>query len=288
MKTPPLVSVICLCYNHSHYVVEAMASVLRQSYNNCELIVVDDASSDESVDVIERFRQLNPSVKFIRLSKNAGNCRAFNHGLRISRGEFIIDLAAEDVLMPERIEEGLKAFQRAGTEYGVNFTDAEYIDADGTLLYRHSDRFPHHTVPQGDVYKELIQRYFICPPSMMFSRKVMDHLRGYDESLAYEDFDFWIRSSREFKYCYTPQVLVKKRILANSLSSRQFVRGRGRNHQQTTYMVCEKIYYLNRNREERRALAARLVYEMKSSVNMLHFRIFLKFAYLFFKNIFKI
>lgn len=282
----PLVSVICLCFNHRHYVIEAMTSVLNQSCTDWELIVVDDASTDGSVDVIKEFLSSNQRVKFLPLNSNVGNCKAFNLGLKIAKGDFVIDLAADDILLPERIEEGLKAFALSGPGYGVNFSDAEYIDGHGIFLYRHSDKFPHQSIPQGDIYCELIKRYFICPPTMMFRREVIDDLHGYDETLAYEDFDFWIRSSRKFKYCYIPAVLVKKRVLKNSLSARQFIPGS--THQETTYKVCLKVFSLSKTREERSALTTRLLYEIKCAAKIRNFSLSLKFIRILIRNIFSL
>lgn len=262
-----------------------MTSVIKQTYRNFELIVVDDASTDGSAAIIGEFIALNPSVKFIALAGNGGNCRAFNQGLKIAKGDYVIDLAADDVLFPERIAEGVRGLHEKGHEHGVNFTDAAYIDADNRVLYHHSDRFPHSTVPQGDVYVALIRHYFICPPSMMFRKTVIEYLGGYDESLSYEDFDFWIRSSRVFKYCYTPEVLVSKRVLKGSLSSRQFERGS--KHQETTYRVCKKIYFLNRTKEERTALTKRIAYEIKCSIEMMNIGVSLKLFVLLARNLSK-
>ncbi|MBL7857901.1 MAG: glycosyltransferase [Cyclobacteriaceae bacterium] len=258
--TPPLVSVICLCHNHARFVREAIESVLLQTYPNIQLLVVDDASTDESVTVIQDLIAAYPSITFLSLRKNVGNCKAFNHGLALTTGAFIIDLAADDVLLPERIENGVQSFQEHSPDYGVHFSDAEWIDEAGQHVYNHSEKFPHHTIPQGDVYRHLIERYFICSPSMMFKREVMEYMGGYDETLAYEDFDFWIRSSRKFNYCYTPAILVKKRIVKDSLSERQFKHGSLQ--QESTYQVCKKIYKLNRTREEKRALQRRVYYEI--------------------------
>ena len=271
----PLVSVICLCYNHRSYVREAIESVLQQTYPNVELIVVDDASTDSSVSEIQMLLNAYPVIRFLSLPQNVGNCKAFNQGWLLSKGEYIIDLAADDVLMPTRIEEGIMAFKGLPDAYGVNFSDAEWIGARGEHLYMHSDRFPHHTIPQGDVYQSLIDRYFICSPSMMIKRTVMDDLGGYDERLTYEDFDFWIRSARNFKFCYTPKVLVKKRVLDKSLSKKQF--SRGSQQQKSTYQVCEKIFGLNRTKEEFRALQRRIRYEIGVSLRFLHVGLMIKY-----------
>src|SRR5690606_39263364 len=115
-------------------------------------------------------------------------------------------------------------FQQGGPTLGLNFTDAENITENGAHISFHSDRFPHEHVPQGSIYSHLINRYFISSPTMMFSRVLIDRLGGYDEDLAYEDFDLWIRGAREFSFSYTPSVLVKRPIVNNSMASRQFTR----------------------------------------------------------------
>lgn len=275
----PLVTVICLCYNQSRFVEEAIASVAAQTYPSVELIVVDDCSTDDSADVIRKIIGNYANATFLPLSENHGHTRAFNHALASAQGDFIIDLAADDVLMPERIARGVEALSAAGDAYGVNFTDAEWMSEEGKRLYPHSDRFPHSTIPQGDVYKDIIERFFICSPTMMFRRNVIEALGGYDPTLHYEDFDFWVRSARRFHYCYTPEVLVKKRIVRNSMSDRQF--SLLSPQLRSTYRVCEKILELNRSPEEHEALKRRVLYEMRVSLRLLHFPVFFRYLSLY-------
>lgn len=279
----PPVSVICLCYNQSRFVKEAIISVMDQTYANVQLIVVDDASTDNSVSMIEECRKQYPQMLFFPLTENVGNCKAFNFGLRHAVGEYIIDLAADDVLLPDRVSKGIEALSEAGANYGVHFTDADWIDRDGAFLYRHSHRFPHDSIPQGDVYKDMIERFFICSPTMMYRGETIRSLGGYDESLAYEDFDFWIRSSRRYLYCYTPEVLVKKRVVKDSMSQKQFsFRSR---QLRSTYRVCEKIVELNRKKDEQRALGKRIRYEISVCIRLLAFRLALKYFVLYLKNL---
>lgn len=275
-------SVICVCYNHERFVADAIASVLRQTHANTELIIVDDGSSDNSVSTIEVAIRDFPQVQFFPLPRNGGYCRAFNHGLAYATGDFMIDLAADDILLPERIATGISELEERGPRYGVHFSDAWMTDEEGRELFRHSERFPHEAVPQGDVYRNLIERYFICSPTMMFRRSVIESLNGYDESLLYEDFDFWIRSSRTFYYCYSPEVLVRKRIVGNALSKKQFS---VLNPQLwSTFHVCQKIMALNRNTAEQAALARRIRYEMRVCARLLNFALVFKYARLYLAN----
>lgn len=252
MNSQPVVSIICVCYNHERFVRDAIQSVLDQSYPNIELIVIDDGSSDNSVEIIKSM-----NVTLIDLKTNGGYTKAFNEGWRRSKGDFIIDLAGDDTLLRDRVRIGVEEFSKRDETYGVQFGDAVYSTGDV-----HSHRFP--SPPEGSIYTELIEKYFICSPSMMSRRSVYAKLDGYDESLAYEDFDFWIRSSRYFKYFYTPDVFVHKRIVKGSLSEKQFKRG---NVQQlSTFRVCEKILALNKTQEENNALRNRIWYEIRQCV----------------------
>ncbi|CAN5132939.1 glycosyltransferase [soil metagenome] len=283
MPLTPVVTVICLCYNQQDYVKEAICSVLNQDYKNIELMVVDDASTDHSPDEILKVIKDHPEISFIQLEKNVGNCRAFNTALFRAKGSFIIDLAADDVLLPERISTGVVALEAAGPDFGVNFTDAALIDENSIIIGYHYRRDTKgkllDSLPQGDVYQEILSRYFICPPTMMARKEVFEQLNGYDESLAYEDFDFFVRSSRNFNYCYTDKVLVQKRILADSLSSKQY---KPESQQLlSTYLICSKAFELNRSKEEHLALQKRIRYELRQAILSNNYKIATKFLSLY-------
>ena len=258
----PLVSVICLCYNHSKYVVESMESVLSQSYENVELIVVDDASTDDSQSVIRVFIEKFIRVKFIPLAKNAGNCKAFNIGWHASSGDYVIDLAADDLLLPERVSLGVACLRKAGSEYGLHFGDARIIDKNGITTGEHlTGAYFNGIVPEGILFATILAKYFINPATMMYSNRLLEYLKGYDESLAYEDFDLWVRSSKYFKYCYSNSFLIAKRVLKDSHGGKQYKPGS--TMLKSTFVVCEKAYALCENKEEYRALLIRIKYEMK-------------------------
>lgn len=282
----PLVSVICLNYNHAAYIREAIESVLSQTYQPVELIIVDDNSQDNSREIIEDIAGNNRNIQCILADKNLGNCAAFNQGFRLSKGNFIIDLAADDLLLPERIAAGMHCFEHYGADYGVNFTDALYIDQNGKKIRSHYPRDGRgnliDTVPQGYIYKDLLARYFICAPTMMIRRSVLEKLQGYDESLAYEDFDFWIRSSRIFKYCFTNQMLVRKRILSGSLSSGQYKPDS--RILDSTWQVCMKAEKLNETDEERKSLLNRCRYEFRKALFSGNFSTAGKFAAMIQRN----
>ena len=264
----PLVSVIALCFNHERFVEEAILSVLNQTYPNIEIIVVDDASTDHSQSVIHQLIQEHENIKCIPLDKNVGSCAAFNIGYKSSKGAYVIDFATDDILLPTRIEKGVMALQNAGDEVGVNFCNAHLVNESNTFLseFYETDKSGKALEPpkQGDIYSMLIKRYFICPPTLFSKREVFEYLNGYDEHLTYEDFDFLIRSSRKYKYCYTDEVVVNRKIVANSMSTKQYVYKS--EQMRSTFIICKKIAKLNSNASEYKALKSRIYYEMRQCI----------------------
>jgi glycosyltransferase involved in cell wall biosynthesis len=264
----PLVSVVCLCYNHAPFVEEAIQSVLQQTYHNIEIVVVDDASTDDSPQRIQRLVERFPQLQFFALTSNIGNCAAFNYGLWKTKGSFIIDFATDDVMLPERIQRQVAYFQSLTLDYGVVFTDALYIDVKGKVIRDHfaylfSKKLLSH-IPQGDIYADVLQKYFVPSPTMMVRRKVFEDLKGYDENLSYEDFDFWVRSSRSFKYAFLDATLTKIRKSKQSMSTGWYKRGDPQLH--STYLVCRKAFTLNQTPHEHDALIHRVRYELRQSV----------------------
>lgn len=285
MKPTPLVSVICLCYNQKKYVVDAINSVINQTYQNIELIIVDDGSTDGSQEEI-RSAIKGLEINFIAIGENVGNCKAFNIGFSASSGNYIIDLAADDMLLPLRVEIGINDFVSANKKAGVHFTDAFNTNEEGRILNTHYERDQSgqisQSVPIGNIYSDLIQYYFISPTTMMTKRSVLEELSGYDENLKYEDFDFWVRSSRRYNYIFNKAPLVKKRIIesSHSKSQRQFFNS----HQSSTFLVCQKVFDLNKTSDEYLSLIKRCKYEIRQCLLTLNFKLIPKYIELMKKS----
>ncbi|HET8860916.1 glycosyltransferase [Marivirga sp.] len=284
---PTKVTVICLCYNHEKFVEEAMKSVLNQTFPT-ELIVVDDASTDNSISIIKTFKNKysERNIKTLFLEKNIGNCKAFNSALKLTDADYIIDLAADDILLPKRVEEGSKNMN-ANSEVALNFTNANYIDETGEFIKNHYEinekgESKVH-VPQGEVFHHILERYFICPPTLMYRASILKKLGGYDEELAYEDFDIMLRLSRDFPFSYTDKILVEKRKLPSSLSANQYKRG---NRQlSSTLKICHKAYQLILGKREKKAFLKRISYEAKQAFIHKRLLLFASFIKLGFKSI---
>ena len=286
MQTP-LVTIICISFNHSKYIGEALNSVWNLEYANVELIIADDASTDNSQQVIEELVD-DKDVQLLFNKSNVGHCKTFNNALKFAKGEFVIDLSADDILLPNGVSNGLTLFNELGESYGVLFADALHINEDGTEIGRHitPSFFYLGVVPEGDIYRNLLGKYFISPPTMIYRKALIDELNGYDEALSYEDFDFWIRSSRITKYCFLPEATVKKRIHTESVSSKQYTKNSAMLG--STLQVCKKAVTLNRDKSEDFALIKRLAYEAKMGLFSSNYSIAFKMFILAIKVFFKI
>ena len=259
MKTNPLVSIICLCYNQAKFVEETLESVWNQTYQNIQLIVVDDCSTDGSNKKIASLLK-DRNTTYLALTQNVGSTQAFNKGLELAQGKYVIDLAADDVLDKKRVARQVAYFESSNEQVGVLYSDAVYISQDSQKLTRHFSNkrlYPH----EGDIYMELLDRYFIPTPTMIIRKNVFEELKGYDENLSYEDFDFWIRSSRNWLYAYQNEVLTYIRKSKNSFSTRAYAAKSRQVYD--TYLVCEKIKDLNKSKAENEAIKRRLKYEIR-------------------------
>lgn len=266
----PLVSVICLSYNHERYIREALDSVLAQDYDAMEIFLVDDGSSDNTINIIQEYKRAFSQLKVIINNKNEGNCTAFNKALFQSSGEYVIDFATDDVMLPGRIKAQVNALESAGKEYAMCFTDAVFIDEQSRMMGNHYKRDAEgklvQEIPQGDVYCEVIQRYFICTPTMMMRTAPLKEMGGYDEQLSYEDFDYWVRTARNHTFLYLDKVLTARRIASNSKSTGWYKKGDPQ--LMSTYAICQKVKILNNpnSLEEKKALINRVKFEFRQAV----------------------
>ena len=259
------VSVIAISYNHSSYIEEALNSIFQQTHKNIELIVLDDGSTDNSRTVVKEVIG-ERNAKLILNEENQGYTRTFNRGLTLATGDFIVDFALDDVMTPTFLEESIKALQASGEGFGVSFANAEYIDEDSTVTAVHTESLRSRGiidwVPQGDIFQMVLKRYFICTPTMVMRKSVFDRIGGYDEDLTYEDFDFWVRTSRYWKYCYVDKILVRKRKLRTSMSSQRY-QHQLNGQMRSVFKVCQKAASLCDSNSDYKALSIRLNYEFR-------------------------
>ncbi len=279
MINEPLVTVLCLSYNHAPFLREALDSVYQQTHTNLQVILIDNKSEDNSSKILQEYYEKYSTISHLVLNdENKGNCQAINDVLPLVKGEYIVDFATDDVFYPNRLERQLQTFQNLSNDYGLVFTNAEMIDENSQKTGLHTDN-KNVRISTGNVYKDIVERYFLCPPTMLVRKEVFDKLQGYDANLAYEDYDFLVRSSRIYKFHFLDEVLTKRRVLENSMHS-LFSAKNNYKMIESTYLICEKVYQLNETVEEHKALAKRIHHEMKYALKSKHYGLVEKYEIL--------
>lgn len=289
MHKKPLVSIICLCYNHDDFVVESLNSVLNQNYQPIEMIIIDDCSTDKSVAVIEKWLENLQNITFIKNTKNLGNTKSFNKAAKMAKGEFLIDLATDDILLNNCVAIQIERFNTTKhPNVAVVYSNVAMIDEKGDFLENYFPTNPDGKLltkrESGDEYLRIIAggKDAICTVGSMIKKDVYQQLNGYDETLAYEDLDFWIRASRIYNFDFIDEVLIQKRVVANSLTANFHLKksALSKKINYSTYQIIKKVYYLNKNKKEDKAVLKRLHYEMILNFKNSHYYLVIKYALL--------
>jgi len=214
-----MITVLMPAYNAEHYIAEAIASVLQQTYANFELIIVNDGSTDGTRNVIRTFKDTR--IKLIEQT-NKGVAAALNTGLEQARAPYIARFDADDVCYPERLEKQLDFLQN-NPEYILVGSEAEYITENGDFLFNFS--CIAHT------HEEIIEKlYFYCPflhPTVMYKKESVRNAGGYPKHAHnFEDYLLWTNIAREGKLYNMPQPLIKYRLNPTSVTIDERWRGK--------------------------------------------------------------
>ena len=191
-----LVSVIMPAFNAESYLVEAVESVLAQSYVHWELWIIDDGSTDRTLELARSFD--DPRVQ-VHPQPHQGISAARNHGLSLAQGEWIAFLDADDIWLGQKLEKQLAL--ASGQEVLVY---SDYLTLQGTTT-THID--PFRLCPdfsrEGSLFRQLIQHDFIGTLTVLLPKKAVQQVGFFDEQLnAPGDWDYWIRLSEQFSWVY--------------------------------------------------------------------------------------
>jgi glycosyltransferase involved in cell wall biosynthesis len=224
---PNLVSIVIPSYNHARYLSSAIDSVLSQSYREIELIVIDDGSSDDSVNLL---KQIKDDRYSFYCQENQGAHVAINRGLALASGEFLAILNSDDVFHPDRIQELMAEF-RNDPEAELLSTWIEVIDASGQLLaikegWHNLEPWPidhpELSFEQTDDFGlNLLRGNFVASTSnVMMRRSLYDRVGGMRNLRFAHDWDFLLRAASCAKCKLIPKPLVKYRVHeTNTISS---------------------------------------------------------------------
>ncbi|MBI4389590.1 MAG: glycosyltransferase family 2 protein [Nitrospinae bacterium] len=198
----PAVSAIIPTFNRAPWLKEAMASVLSQNYEDFELLVVDDGSTDDTREMVKDF----PEVRYIRNEENSGVSRARNIGVQNARGSFICFLDSDDLWEKDKLAAQMDWMERR-PECRACYTDELWV-RNG----RRVNPMNKHGKYSGDIFRHCLPLCIVSPSSVMLQASLLAEVGGFDEALpACEDYDLWLRIAARYPFHFIPRKLIVKR-----------------------------------------------------------------------------
>lgn len=216
-----LVSILLLCYNHEKFVEDCLKSIYGQTYDNIELIILDNGSKDASVKVIESYIAENEGklkrVEFIKNAENAGISKGVNQMIYVSKGEYIKVFSADDILDLDGIR-NLASCLKDNPSYSVvvgngYVVSENYSFGEESLIYDGGALYAKEPDLSGNYMLRLLERDNIAAPAVMLKRDVFKNIGYFDEKMAYEDWEYWLRlvkAGGKIGYCNNHVVFYRR------------------------------------------------------------------------------
>lgn len=201
----PTVSVILPVYNGENYLRFAVESVLNQTFQDFELLVIDDGSVDSTPSIAREYGQ---RVTYVQ-QENTGVAGAFNHGLRRARGRYISWLSHDDVFLPTKLARQVAALA-SFADPAVSYTDIQYIDSQGRVMSELT--LPEHD--RREALRHVLTGGLICCASysVLYDRRCIETVGDYSETWPYtQDADMLAKLARHFPLVRVPEVLIQVR-----------------------------------------------------------------------------
>lgn len=219
MSAQPNITVLMPAYNAEKYISQAIESVLQQTYTDFEFIIVNDGSTDETVNIINSF---NDDRIILINQPNMGVAAALNTGLKYAKAPYIARFDADDICYPYRLEKQIR-FLQDNPEYILVGSEAKYILENGDFLFDfHCIAYSHEQI--------MDKLYFYCPfvhPTVMYRKENVINAGGYPtHAHNFEDYLLWTNLMNEGMFCNLTEPLIKYRLNSTSVTIDEKWRGR--------------------------------------------------------------
>ncbi|MGB5989339.1 MAG: glycosyltransferase family 2 protein [Marinifilaceae bacterium] len=231
MINNPLVSVILPVYNGAEYLARAIDSILQQSYENFELIILNDGSSDNTQTIIESYSNKDKRVKFVNRN-NKGLIYTLNEGFSIARGKYIARHDDDDYSYPKRFEKQV-AFMESNLDYALCGTQYNVVSQEFKFIRR-------YFLPESNAkINEFLLDSCFGHGTVMLRKTMIDEMPWYQKDALYvEDYEFFIRIAKKYKVHNIPEVLYDWTFRKASVSMANF-------EKHEYHMKCVQYAYCN-------------------------------------------
>jgi glycosyltransferase involved in cell wall biosynthesis len=229
----PLISVILPVYNAEKYVSQAIESILTQTFQDFELILIEDGSTDQSPRILQSYQTEDERIRLVKNEANLGLISTLNKGIGIAKGKYIARMDADDICRPTRLEKQMK-FLEKHPEIDVLGTGMEYIQEDGFEL----GWFEIHPKTPGAIRWILMFGNPFGHPTILLRKKAIDKVQGYSEQdRLVEDYALWTRMIQARNGANLDEPLVKYRLHPESVSTANQLEQQEKSHQISLQML---------------------------------------------------
>jgi glycosyltransferase involved in cell wall biosynthesis len=212
----PSVSIIIPTFNRADLIPRSIKSVLNQTYMDFELIIVDDASTDNTEDIIQNID--DSRLRYIKHEENRGGSAARNTGIRAAQADFIAFQDSDDEWLPEKLDKQMRIFEDAPLTVGVVYAGFWRIEG-GQKQYIPG---PSQQVRDGDIHDQLLKGNFITTQAAVVRKECFKKAGLFDEHLArLQDWELFIRISRHYNFLFIDEPLVISYFTPESISSKE-------------------------------------------------------------------
>ena len=213
-RNKPTVSIIIPTYNRRQSIGRSVRSVLNQTYQDFELIIVDDGSTDNTKELVADFN--DERIRYVRHEENKGEAAARNTGIKAARCDYIAYQDSDDEWLPEKLARQIELLENASPEVGVIYTGFWKAE-------NHKRTYvPFSWVSQknGDIHKELLKGNFIGSPVVLIKKECFNKVGLFDERLRnLVDWEMWLRISKYYHFKYIDEPLVIAHYHSDNVSS---------------------------------------------------------------------
>lgn len=207
----PKVSIVIPAYNHARYIRSAVESAINQNYENLEVFVIDDGSTDGTAEILKSYQS---KINYI-YKANGGTPSALNHGLAKATGKYVCWLSADDVFIEGKVSKQV-GLMDSDPSLGFSYTSFVVIDANGVKQYDVNSAFYPN---KQEMVTHLMEGCFINGSSVMMRRSALEEIGYFDEGLPQaHDYDLWLRFLRQYNCGFLGEMLLAYRWHGDNMS----------------------------------------------------------------------
>lgn len=248
----PLVTIVALSYNHGDYVLETLESIQNQTYQNIQLIIIDNGSKDDSGEKINQWiaKAGFPNAQFFPEVNNLGVCAALNKALHLTKGEYFQFISCDDIMLSHKIEIQIGVFEKLPETVAFVYGNFKYINEKSAVLENLNhfalQGWTHQSdLPSGRVKLMAVNNYFISAPTVLYRTVCLKDVGGYDEMIPFEDFQMNLRLLSKFSCYGLIDDLCLYRVLSDSFYNSTSDHKIEKNYLQTMKYVYGDSYHQN-------------------------------------------